>query len=69
MDWYKFKELHLWFCKESRRFVCIKSGRLFMPFNLFTEYVNYLKYSKRQFCYLPVAWFKFMWYSRKEFLL
>ena len=64
--WRNFKNLHDFFCLRSRSYIGTGYGKIsFMPPG-HVKYAN--KYKLRDVLYWPIAWCKFMWYSRHDIL-
>ena len=61
----KLAEHHSWFRQHSRTFVGVGHGKIVSgPWALCFG----RKYTMVTFAYWPVAWIKFMWFSRHEIL-
>lgn len=55
----KFIELSKWFNRKSQHYI-LGNWAVYVPWNSnFKKRFNYLKY-------YPIAWVKFMWYSRND---
>lgn len=66
----RFLELHRFFVKESKSFVGVWDTKYYTKwYEPFTVYFGrYRIKSLRKKLYWPIAYIKFMWYSRKDFI-
>ena len=64
MRFRKFKELHSWFCRKSRSYIGVGYGEVSFTLPHVRMYSS--KYRLRDALYWPIAWCKFMWYSRHD---